>query len=119
MIGRLHTSKPWRPATTSPSPCSPGTRISSNASANIPPYSGRPKTSHVTSHSPPSDLETALFSAPLSLACRDSEIVSLSILGREPPTGPTKTGRPLRPELALSTVEDLIELLRVWGLAKP
>jgi hypothetical protein len=39
--------------------------------------------------------------------------------GQTHPTGPTKTGRSLRPEFALSTVEDLIELLRVWGLVKP
>lgn len=39
--------------------------------------------------------------------------------GQTHPTGPTKTGRSLRPEFALSTVEDLIELLRVWGLSKP
>lgn len=39
--------------------------------------------------------------------------------GQTHPTGPTKAGRSLRPELALSTVEDLIELLRVWGLCRP
>lgn len=39
--------------------------------------------------------------------------------GQTHPTGPTKTGRSLRPEFALSTVEDLIELLRVWALSKP
>jgi predicted nucleotidyltransferase component of viral defense system len=42
-----------------------------------PPFSGRPKTSHAISHGPPSHLETALFSAPLSRASCDSEIVPL------------------------------------------
>lgn len=39
--------------------------------------------------------------------------------GQTHPTGPVKAGRSLRPELALSTVEDLIELLQVWGFCKP
>jgi hypothetical protein len=39
--------------------------------------------------------------------------------GQTHPTGPSKIGRSLRPEFALSTVEDLIELLRVWGLCNP
>ncbi len=33
------------------------------------------------------------------------------------PTQTVRTGRTLRPEFALSVVEDLIELLRVWGFA--
>jgi hypothetical protein len=39
--------------------------------------------------------------------------------GQTHATGPTKSGRPLRPEFALSTVEDLIELLYSWGYCKP
>jgi hypothetical protein len=35
--------------------------------------------------------------------------------GQTHATAPAKTGRSLRPEFALSTVEDLIELLRIWG----
>lgn len=38
--------------------------------------------------------------------------------GQTHPTGPTKTGRSLRPEFALTAVEDLIELLRLWGFCK-
>jgi hypothetical protein len=33
------------------------------------------------------------------------------------PTQTAKTGRALRPEFALSVVEDLIELLTIWGFA--
>jgi hypothetical protein len=39
--------------------------------------------------------------------------------GQTHPTGPAKAGRSLRPEFALSVVEDLIELLEVWGFCKP
>jgi hypothetical protein len=39
--------------------------------------------------------------------------------GQTHATGPTKTGRPLRPEFALSTVDDLIDLLYSWGYSKP
>jgi hypothetical protein len=39
--------------------------------------------------------------------------------GRTHAIGPVKAGHSLRPEFALSTVEDLIELLHVWGLCKP
>jgi hypothetical protein len=39
--------------------------------------------------------------------------------GQTHATGPAKMGRPLRPEFALSTVEDLIELLYSWGYCKP
>ena len=35
--------------------------------------------------------------------------------GQTHATAPVKMGRPLRPEFALSTVEDLIELLHIWG----
>jgi hypothetical protein len=34
------------------------------------------------------------------------------------PTQTVKTGRALRPEFALSVVEDLIELLTIWGYCK-
>lgn len=39
--------------------------------------------------------------------------------GQTHATGPAKMGRPLRPEFALSTVEDLIDLLYSWGYCKP
>ena len=39
--------------------------------------------------------------------------------GQTHATAPTKMGRPLRPEFALSVVEDLIELLHVWGYCEP
>jgi hypothetical protein len=38
--------------------------------------------------------------------------------GQTHATSPTKTGRPLRPEFAGSAVEDLIELLRIWGYCR-
>jgi len=38
--------------------------------------------------------------------------------GQTHPKSPVQTGRPLRPEFALSTVEDLIELLRIWGFSE-
>jgi hypothetical protein len=34
-------------------------------------------------------------------------------------TAPSRTGRHLRPEFALSVAEDLIELLSIWGFCKP
>jgi hypothetical protein len=34
------------------------------------------------------------------------------------PTQAVKVGRPLRPEFGLSAVEDLVELLTIWGYAK-
>jgi hypothetical protein len=39
--------------------------------------------------------------------------------GQTHATGPVKAGRLLRPEFALSTVEDVVELLRIWGYSKP
>jgi hypothetical protein len=39
--------------------------------------------------------------------------------GQTHATGPARLGRPLRPEFALSTVEDLIDLLYSWGYCKP
>jgi len=38
--------------------------------------------------------------------------------GQTHATAPVKSGRPLRPEFALSTVEDLVELLYLWGYCK-
>lgn len=38
--------------------------------------------------------------------------------GQTHATAPAKTGRALRPEFALSTVEDLVELLYLWGYCK-
>lgn len=37
--------------------------------------------------------------------------------GQTHPTGPVKAGRSRRPEFALSAVEDLVELLRIWNFA--
>lgn len=39
--------------------------------------------------------------------------------GQTHATAPAKTGRPLRPEFALSTVDDLVDLLYSWGYCKP
>jgi hypothetical protein len=39
--------------------------------------------------------------------------------GQTHATGPVRAGRPLRAEFALSTVEDLIELLSSWGYCPP
>ena len=41
------------------------------------------------------------------------------IHGQTHATGPAKSGRQLRPEFALSTVDDLIELLIMWGYSEP
>lgn len=41
------------------------------------------------------------------------------VRGHTHATGPAKSGRRLRPEFALSTVEDLIDHLIVWGYSQP
>jgi hypothetical protein len=38
--------------------------------------------------------------------------------GQTHATAPVRMGRPVRPEFALSAVEDLIELLRIWGCCR-